>query len=333
MNCAISSRAGSRVNRLSPAFPDVVCVVVNRDGGEALFEAIRSIEKQVAIDLSVVVVDNGSRPEERERLAREAPLVRVVAFSRNLGFAAAANEGIVRTRSPFVLIVNNDAVLATDYAARLSARLMLDERLAAVQGLVVDPAGARVDTAGIEWNDRGEAVPVLAGADVSGVSKRVVEVTGISATAALFRREALNDVAPHGRFFDDRFFAYYEDVDLSLRLARAGWRFACDTEALAWHEGSRTGRRTPFKKAVWTARNRWRTLFGNFEPAFLVRNLVRLLRADLAHARKIGIHGVLLPLLVWPRIPFYAVRPHHESRLLSDWPSVERGGAPVALRA
>ena len=287
-----------------------------------MFSAVRSVQSQEDVDLSIVVVDNASRPEERERLAGEAPNVRVVAFSRNLGFAAAANEGIARTRAPFVLLVNNDALLAPDYAARLAARLALDERLAAVQGVVLERSGGRVDTAGLEWNDRGEAVPVLAGADASAIPGAVFEVTGVSATAALYRRDALADVAPHGRVFDERFFAYYEDVDLSLRLARAGWRFACEPQAVARHEGSRTGRRTPFRRAVWTARNRWRTLFANFEPRFLARNLPALLRADLAHARRLGPAGVVLPLLVWPGIPFLALGRRRETGLLAGWPSV-----------
>ena len=309
------------------------CVVVNRDGGEALFEAIHSLRNQTEIDLSVVVVDNASRPEERARLAREAPEVRVVAFSRNLGFAAAANEGIVRTRAPYVLLVNNDAVLAPDYTARLAARLALDERLAAVQGLVLQTGTSRIDTAGFRWNDRGEAVPVLRGEEASRVHPTPFEVPGISATAALFRREALTRLARHGQFFDDRFFAYYEDVDLSLRLARAGGRFACDPQAVAWHEGSRTGRRTPFRRAVWTARNRWRTLLGNFERELLTRNLPRLLRADLGHAKNLGLKGALLPLLVWPLVPVLAFRARGKRGLLRRWPSVEAEGAPPPASA
>ena len=150
---------------MSPPFqlPDVDCIVVNRDGGDALFDALRSLELQTAIDLSIVLVDNDSSPAERERLAREAPEVRVIPFSRNLGFAGAANEGIARTRAPFVLLLNNDAVLAPDYVAHLAARLALDDRLAAVQGLVIRTSdGRRVDSAGLDWSPRREAVPFSA---------------------------------------------------------------------------------------------------------------------------------------------------------------------------
>ena len=302
-------------------------VVVNHDGGDSLFAALASLERQREVHLSVVVVDNGSEPAERARIAREVPAARVIAFSRNLGFASAANEGIARTRAPFVLLLNNDAVLDPDYTARLAARLAMDERLAAAQGLVLTEDGETVDSAGLEWNGRGEALPVLSGTPRSRVGSEPFEVSGVSATAALYRRDALAAVAPRGTAFEGSFFAYYEDVDLSLRLARAGWRFVCDPQAVCRHEGSLTGRRTPFRRAFWTARNRWRTLFRNFDAALLRRSLVPLLRADLAHARRVGWTGLALPLLVWPRLPFLAMRARSEPRKLTGWP-VRAGKAP-----
>jgi hypothetical protein len=300
--------------------PDVDGVVVNRDGGESFFSALASIRAQEGVDVSVFVVDNGSHPSEVERIRRDFPEARLVAFPRNLGFAEAANEGIARGRAPFLLLVNNDAVLAPDYVARLAARLALDERLAAVQGLVVTADGMSVDTAGLVWNARGEAVPLLAGNTPDSAPGEAFEVSGVSATATLYRRSALESVASHGEIFDRSFFAYYEDVDLSLRLSRAGWRFACEPTAVCRHEGSRTGRRTPARRALWTARNRWRTLFRNFEPRLLARSLVPLLRADLAHVKQLGWRGALLPFLVWPRLPVLAWRARQHQALLSDWP-------------
>lgn len=311
---------------MNPPFqiPDVDCVVVNRDGGSAFFAALSSLRSQTGVDASIVVVDNASQPDEREKLSRDFPEVRLVSFPRNLGFAGAANEGIARGRSSFVLLVNNDAVLSPDYAARLAARLEFDERLAAVQGLVVTADGRRVDTAGLCWNGRGEAVPVLAGSSPAEAPAAAFEVSGVSATATLYRRAALSSVAPHGEVFDRSFFAYYEDVDLSLRLARAGFRFACEPAAVCRHEGSRTGRRTPARRALWTARNRWRTLFRNFESRLLARSLFALLRADLAHVRQLGWRGALLPVLVWPRLPVLAWRARQQHALLSDWPRASR---------
>jgi GT2 family glycosyltransferase len=297
-----------RLNASSPSpAADVDAVVVNRDGGDALFRALSSLRAQRGVGVSVVVVDNASRGAERARIAALEPAPRVIAFSRNLGFAGAANEGIARTAAPFVLLVNNDAVLAEDYAARLTGVLSSDEGLAAVQGLVLSEDGARIDSAGLAWNARGEAVPVLSGRPAGDAPATPFPVSGVSATATMYRRGALESLGEGGAF-DDAFFAYYEDVDLSLRLARRGWRFLCVPGAVARHEGSRTGRRTPFRRAFWTARNRWRTLFRNFESALVARHLGPILRADLAHVRSVGWRGLALPLLVWPRVPFLALR-------------------------
>jgi GT2 family glycosyltransferase len=302
------------LNASSPPAPaDVDAVVVNRDGGDALFRALSSLRAQRGIGVSVVVVDNASGGAERARIAALEPAPRVIAFSRNLGFAGAANEGIARTGAPFVLLVNNDAVLSADYAARLADALRGEDRLAAAQGLILSEDGTRIDSAGLEWNARGEAVPVLSGRPADEAPAAAFPVSGVSATATLYRRAALEALealpgVEGGAAFDDSYFAYYEDVDLSLRLARAGWRFLCEPLAVARHEGSRTGRRTPFRRAYWTARNRWRTLFRNFESALVARHLLPILRADLAHVRAVGWRGLALPLLVWPRVPFLALR-------------------------
>jgi len=306
--------------------PDVDCVVVNRDGGDALFRALASLTAQTGVDLSIVVVDNASSAAERSRLARDAPFARILPLSANRGFAGAANEGIAQGRARFVLLVNNDAVLSPDYAARLAARLSLDERLAGVQGLVTTSDGSRIDSAGLAWNERGEALPALAGQDPARAPADPFEVAGVSATAALYRREALAAVAPDGDVFAPAFFAYYEDVDLSLRLARGGWRFVCEPAAVARHEGSRTGRRTPVRRALWTCRNRWRTLFRNFDARWLAGRLGHLLRADLAHARQLGWRGILLPLVVWPALPILAFRARPAGGLLLNWPEVSPRG-------
>ena len=307
---------------MSPPFqlPDVDCVLVNRDGGESLFAALASVRAQQGVNLSILVVDNASQPPEVERLRQDFPEVRLVPFSRNLGFAGAANEGIARGRAPFLLLVNNDAALGPDYAARLAARLAMEDRLAAVQGIVLTADGKEVDTAGLEWNSRGEAVPVLAGEPPESAPAKTFEVSGVSATAALYRRSALESVAPNKEVFERSFFAYYEDVDLSLRLARAGWRFACEPSAVCRHEGSRTGRRTPARRALWTARNRWRTLFRNFDSRLLAKSFFALLRADLAHVRQLGWKGAFVPVLVWPRLPVLAWRARQQQALLSHWP-------------
>ncbi len=89
------------------------------------------------------------------------------------------------------------------------------------------------------------------GEPAPGPEGGVREVFGVSATAAVYRRQALLEVGG----FDSRLVSYYEDVDLAVRLRAAGWRSLLVPGARARHAGSATGRTL--------SRERWRLIYGN----------------------------------------------------------------------
>jgi len=247
-------------------------VVVNWNGGALLDSCLDALDAQGAS--RVLVVDNGSDAEELRRLAaREG--VYVLPLGANRGFAPASNGGAVDARLkalPFLAFVNNDAVLAPGYLAACVAVLEADPGLSAVQGVVLDSEGLRVDGLGVGWNRRREAVQLGRGGAPPPADASPFAVPGVSGTAPVFRRAAFDRATG----FAGSFFAWYEDADLSLRLLRAGGRFACVPAARARHVGSATGRRTPELK--------WRLLLGN-RARTLRRNLAApaCLRALLVH--------------------------------------------------
>ncbi len=237
-------------------------VVVNLDGGETLFAALDALARDGAEE--ILVVDNASRPEEVERLAGRRD-VRLLRLPSNRGFAAPANLGARDACAPFVAFVNNDCILEPGYLAACLAALQADASLAAVQGVVLSGDGTCVDGWGVGWNGRAEAVQLGRGKPAPSAGSGPVAVPGVSATAALFRRDVF--LASGG--FAESFFAWYEDVDLSLRLRRAGARFACVPAARARHAGSATGRRRPAERWRRVFANRLRTLRRNFDPTAL----------------------------------------------------------------
>ena len=105
-----------------------------------------------------------------------------------------------------------------------------DEQLAAVQTIIARPDGC-IDGAGIDISDG--TFRQIGHGDAVGVPLAVA--WGVSATATLYRRAAIG-----ARFFDDRFFTYYEDVELSARLRADGWRIAVLPVVAAVHRGSQT---------------------------------------------------------------------------------------------
>lgn len=230
--------------------------------------------------------------------------VEVVSTDGALGFAAANLAGLDDApQTEFVALVNDDAIVEDGWATALLAELDAHPRCAAAQGVVLtmdeDPDvvvgsridgsridgarvdGARVDGAGLAWNGWWQAVQIGHGESAGLLPGESAEIFGASATAAIFRRSALDSVGP---LFDTALGSYYEDVDLAVRLRAAGWSARLVPSARARHAGSTTGRHLGAARLV--RRNRYavlaRALGGSVWlrlPKIVLRDLVDAIRA------------------------------------------------------
>ncbi len=179
------------------------------------------------------MVDNGSRDGSLDYLRAEHPGVRVIPLGTNTGFAHAANEGIFAARGKLVALVNTDVVLASDWLSRMARPLRTDQGIASVACKMLslhDPT--RVYDAGDVLRRDGACEQRGRFGRDDGRWDAPGEVFGACSGAALYRRAAVLEMGG----FDERYFAYLEDVDLALRLRLAGWR--CGYEpAVAFHAG------------------------------------------------------------------------------------------------
>lgn len=190
--------------------------------------------------VEIIVIDQGETPLDLPD--------RVIRPGKNLGFAAATNLGIAQSSREYVATVNDDALVEPGWTARLVEALDRHPKAAAAQGINLSMDG-RVDGCGIEWNRWGQAVQVGHGKPAPPLSEPR-EIWGVSATAAIYRREALGETP-----FDPRLVSYYEDVDLAGRLRAGGWSALLVPAARARHAGSATG--------ATMSRERWRLIYGN----------------------------------------------------------------------
>jgi GT2 family glycosyltransferase len=209
---------------------EVDVIVLDIDGGAMLDECLASIDAQTVKPARVIVFDNGS--ENPTVIPSAMTLVR---SPTNLGFARGANEAFAHTNAPYVALVNNDVVLEPDWLAQVRDALDRDDKLAAAQTIIRRPDG-RVDGAGIDIGD-GTFRQIGHG---QAVGSPLAVAWGVSATATLYRRTALG-----GRMFEERLFTYYEDLELSARLRRDGWRIAVLPVVKATHRGSQSARVLP----------------------------------------------------------------------------------------
>jgi GT2 family glycosyltransferase len=217
---------------VSPAVA-VSAVIPVWNGRQWLDGCLQSLISQTLSIGEVIAVDNGSTDGSVAHLRSRYPQVHVIALPTNTGFARAVNEGLQVATGEFVALLNTDVILEPDWMQRMVSALLADPDAASVackmlqlgdDGLVYD-AGDLLRRDGA-CEQRGRFCRDDGSWDDPG------EVFGACAGAALYRRGAVRAVGG----FDERYFAYLEDVDLAVALRAAGWR--CRYEpAVARHAG------------------------------------------------------------------------------------------------
>jgi GT2 family glycosyltransferase len=260
--------------------------------------------KEERIALEVLVVDNGSTDGSVALLEREG--VRCVSLPVNVGFAAAMNLGIAATDAPFVFGLNADTVVGHGCMSRLLAAIEADAGLGGVQPRIaqLEPGGeprvgpsTRIYSRGQALTGDGRAYELDAGARWAQGSGTGA-VFGVCGAAFLARRELFE---PPIRGFDERYFSFYEDVDLNVRAGIAGWDFAEVPEATVWHRGNvswQAGFRRPAAdNARLVARNRLATqvkfLPVSRTPRLLAVEAGSLLRAARTRRLRATLRGKL----------------------------------------
>jgi GT2 family glycosyltransferase len=223
----------------------IVAVVLNWNGEHDTAACLDSLLAQRDVALEILIVDNDSADGSGARLHARYPALPYLQTGANLGYAGGNNRGIEWTLArgaDAVLVINNDTVADASCVRRLVEALDAEPRVAGVAPLIRrydDPsriwfAGGKLSTMRAigSHENFGASVAQLLGTlpDPS----RLQPCTFLSGCCILFRAEALRDV---GTFRED-FFAYVEDVELSYRLARGGWR-------LGWMPTAQLAHRVP----------------------------------------------------------------------------------------
>jgi GT2 family glycosyltransferase len=278
-------RAGGSASSGNSSFvlrPSSLAVVIpSHNRADLLRLCLAGVTQFAPAGTQVVVVDDGSKGGAVSRAAGEFAGVTVVRRPRAGGFCAAANAGIAAATAPVVELLNDDAEVTAGWADA-ALRWFADPRVAAVAPLVLQNDPARrarglpplIDTAGDEYDRGGFARKRGHGCVLANPELCVPgPVPAASAAAAFYRRDAL--LAAGG--FPEHFKAYFDDVDLSLRLRRAGYEVVYDPTAVVWHRvsgsyGKRPSRRVLEQQSCNEERLFWRNTRGTDRVRWLPRH-------------------------------------------------------------
>jgi GT2 family glycosyltransferase len=210
-------------------------VVPTRIGGSQLERLLDSLAGQTVVSRTIVV-DNAAPPGVAELVARHE-FAEHLRLEENAGFGRAVNLAALRTEGAALVLVNDDCVCEPRFVEELVAALDPANGVVMAAGVLVeshDPG--TVDTAGMELDETLLVFDYLNGTPASSIGAETPSPIGPCAAAAAFDRAVFAEAGG----FDENLFAYWEDVDLALRLRRAGGRCALAAGARGRHEHSAT---------------------------------------------------------------------------------------------
>jgi GT2 family glycosyltransferase len=223
--------------------PPAVSVVITTYNSDAVLEpCLNSVAALQYQPLEVIIIDNRSTDKSKEILRRFEDRFRVIFNQENRGFAGGQNQAIRAARGEWVLSLNPDVLLAPDFIAELIRAGEQNPSVGSLTGKLLrwlpDQAEHRsrvIDSTGIYFLrnlrhlDRGSEQLD------QGQYEACEYVFGATGAAAVYRRQMIEDVSINGEFFDEAFFAYREDADLSWRAQLMGWQCLYVPTAVAWH--------------------------------------------------------------------------------------------------
>ncbi|PIN86227.1 glycosyl transferase [Candidatus Woesearchaeota archaeon CG10_big_fil_rev_8_21_14_0_10_44_13] len=236
--------------------PKVSIIILNWNQHDDTAECLRSIRLIDYGNYEVIVVDNGSEDGSEKRIKKEFPEIKLVKNNENLGFTGGNNRGIglaMGKGADYVLLLNNDTIVKKDFLSRLVQAAESDRNIGIVGPKIYyfdDPKKVWFTGGKIDWN-RGK-VSIVDEKKDSRMSEKGIVVDYVGGCAMLIKREVINKIGA----LDERFFIYFEETDMSIRIKKAGYKVVYLPLAQIWHKVSRKmGKESPSTLYYYT-RNR-----------------------------------------------------------------------------
>lgn len=255
----------------------ILITVLNWNSPSDTEECIKSLLKQSYKDFKILVVDNGSADDSVKRLEELADKhegkIILIKNPENLGFAGGVNVGIkyaIDNGFDSVVLFNNDAVADKNWLTELVKTADTDEKSGIVTSLLLSADGNLIDSTGEQYSKWGLPFPRSRGHKRTNAPKGGL-VFGATGGASLYKTALFKDIG----LFDEGFFAYYEDVDISFRAQLAGWKVAYEPKAIAYHKQGATSKKIPGFTVYQTFKNLPLLFLKNVPRGLILRTGLR----------------------------------------------------------
>ena len=269
-------------------YPRATVVIPNWNTRRLLGLCLNSLRQQTFEDFETILVDSASTDDSLDFVAENFPEVRTIALDENYGFSGAVNAGIKASRTKYVVLLNNDTEQEPGWLAALVRAAERHPEAALFASKLVDFRNRRIlDGAGDALRRSGLPYRLGHGEIDQGQFEEETLVFGACAAAALYRRSLFEEIG----LFDEDFFAYCEDGDVSFRAQLVGHRCLYVPNSVVYHLGSAStgGKRSPTATRLGTqnsinllVKNLPAPLLARWLPSVLVGQLLRIAVASLS---------------------------------------------------
>src|SRR3990167_347263 len=211
----------------------VSVVIPNWNGAQELPACLDWLLAQ-SLKAEIIVVENGSSDSSKELLYGKYPQVTVIPLPSNTGFAGGVNAGLRYSAAAghtYSALLNNDALADKNWLKNLVEVMEANTRAGIVTSKMLNDTGEYLDSTGDIYTIWGLSYPRGRREADTGKYDERREVFGASGGASLYRHKMLAEIG----LFDEDFFAYYEDVDISFRAQLAGWKVLYQPNAKVHH--------------------------------------------------------------------------------------------------
>ena len=219
--------------------PKIAIIIINWNTYQLTFNCLKSLKACTYNNKTIFLVDNGSEDGSGDKIALEFPDINFIKNEINEGFTGANNKAlkvILKQNFDYVLLLNNDTEVKPNFLSLLEARMDSDQNLAATQPLILDfPNKNTIWNGGGSFNTFFGLSKTRSNGLIYKPQLKIETFTEwISGCCILVKIEVIKEVG----LLDNRFFAYFEDVDWSIRMTKLGYKLGVVPKSIIYHQSS-----------------------------------------------------------------------------------------------
>ncbi len=246
-------------------FPELSIITINYNGIKDTGELIESLQKHVSLPYEIIVVDNASKKNEADILQQKYPHIITIRSEKNLGFSGGNNLGISKAKGKYIFLLNNDTLIEEDTFYYLIKKLESSHQIGAVSPKIKFAFPPR----NIQFAGYIPLSAITLRNDLIGFGKAdngqfdtPIRTPYCHGAAMMVKREVIEKVG----YMPEIYFLYYEELDWSTQIEKAGYELWYEPCCTVYHKESQSTGQQSYLRTFYLTRNRllyaWRNRYG-----------------------------------------------------------------------